>query len=95
MRLLLRARAAVHERPGTDQLLGALRHRPDDALNLPLELELEAESPEVIQRLVMDNGEVIVGNGRVVPGAPLSVATIDFLARGGDPSKALPSPYWV
>lgn len=35
--------------------------------------------------VVLDNGPVIVSNGMVVEGVePISVATIDFLARGGD-----------
>ncbi len=33
---------------------------------------------------VLDGGEVIVAAGAVVPGPALTVATIDFLARGGD-----------
>lgn len=37
-----------------------------------------------VQRVVLDDGEVIVGGGRVVSGEPLTVATLDFLARGGD-----------
>jgi 5'-nucleotidase/UDP-sugar diphosphatase len=35
--------------------------------------------------VVLDNGPVVVSNGMVVEGAePITVATIDFLARGGD-----------
>jgi 5'-nucleotidase len=35
--------------------------------------------------LRLDNGTYIVQNGAVVPGAPeVTVATIDFIARGGD-----------
>lgn len=35
--------------------------------------------------VVLDNGPVIVSDGMVVEGAePISIATIDFLARGGD-----------
>lgn len=38
-----------------------------------------------VSGVVLDNGPVIVSNGLVVEGAePISVATIDFLARGGD-----------
>lgn len=35
--------------------------------------------------VVLDNGPVVVSNGMVVEGAePITVATVDFLARGGD-----------
>ncbi len=37
-----------------------------------------------VQRVVLDDGEVIVGGGRLVSGPDLTVATVDFLARGGD-----------
>ncbi|MCZ6538646.1 MAG: 5'-nucleotidase C-terminal domain-containing protein, partial [Chloroflexi bacterium] len=37
-----------------------------------------------VQKVVLDSGAVIVGGGRVIPGDPLAVATVDFLARGGD-----------
>ena len=38
-----------------------------------------------VQRVVLDlHSEVIVSEGRVVPGSDLTVATLDFLARGGD-----------
>ena len=37
-----------------------------------------------VQRVVLDSGAVIVGGGRVVSGDPLAVATLDFVARGGD-----------
>ena len=37
-----------------------------------------------VQEVVLNNGTVIVSAGVVVPGEPLSIATIDFLARGGD-----------
>jgi 5'-nucleotidase len=48
-----------------------------------------------IQKVVLDSGEVIVGGGRVVPGAPLTVATIDFLARGGDEYPFQGAPFTV
>lgn len=40
----------------------------------------------------LDDGTVLVAGGAVVDGAPLNVATIDFLARGGDgyPFRGLP-----
>ena len=37
-----------------------------------------------VQKVVLDDGEVIVGGGRIIPGPGLTVATADFLARGGD-----------
>lgn len=37
-----------------------------------------------VQKVVLDDGTVIVTGGAVVPGRDLTVATIDFLARGGD-----------
>ncbi|MEZ4470771.1 MAG: 5'-nucleotidase C-terminal domain-containing protein [bacterium] len=37
-----------------------------------------------VRRVVLDSGTVIVEDGVVRPGPPLVVATIDFLARGGD-----------
>jgi 5'-nucleotidase len=37
-----------------------------------------------VRELVRDDGTVIVTGGAVVSGPALTVATIDFLARGGD-----------
>ena len=37
-----------------------------------------------VQEVVLDDGTMIVNGGAVVAGADLTVATIDFLARGGD-----------
>lgn len=39
---------------------------------------------ERIQSVVLDDGTVIVANGQVLAGGPISVATNDFTARGGD-----------
>ncbi len=39
---------------------------------------------ERVRDVVLDDGTVIVANGVVVPGAPVNVAIVDFLARGGD-----------
>ncbi|MEU6645809.1 5'-nucleotidase C-terminal domain-containing protein [Saccharomonospora sp. NPDC046836] len=39
---------------------------------------------ERVRDVVLDDGTVIVSNGVVVDGAPISVATNDFSARGGD-----------
>lgn len=59
---------------------------PDGSVNIP---------GARVQRVVLGSGEVIVGNGRVVPGAPLTVATIDFLARGGDDYPFQRAPFTV
>ncbi len=37
-----------------------------------------------VRSVVLDDGTVIVQDGNVVAGPPINVATIDFLARGGD-----------
>ena len=37
-----------------------------------------------VQRVVLQDGTPIVENGAVIPGPAITVATIDFLARGGD-----------
>jgi 5'-nucleotidase / UDP-sugar diphosphatase len=37
-----------------------------------------------VREVVMDDGTVLVSAGSVVPGDALTIATIDFLARGGD-----------
>lgn len=45
-----------------------------------------------VQEIVLDDGTVIVTGGAVVDGPPVNVATIDFLAKGGDqyPFRGLP-----
>jgi 2',3'-cyclic-nucleotide 2'-phosphodiesterase (5'-nucleotidase family) len=45
-----------------------------------------------VRDVVLDDGTVIVENGVVQPGDPIDVATIDFLAKGGDqyPYRGLP-----
>ena len=51
-----------------------------------------------VQRVVLDDGEVIVGGGRLVSGPDLAVATVDFLARGGDEYPYRGAPFtalWV
>lgn len=59
-----------------------------DALGTPQELDEDGnvEVPGTrIREVVLDDGTVIVSNGVVDPNAPsVDVATIDFLARGGD-----------
>jgi 5'-nucleotidase len=37
-----------------------------------------------VQTVTLDDGTSIVAGGAVVPGADVTIATIDFLARGGD-----------
>ena len=37
-----------------------------------------------VREVVLDDGTVIVADGRVVPGDPVALATIDFLVGGGD-----------
>ena len=37
-----------------------------------------------VRQVVLDDGTVIVSDGQVVPGDPVVLATIDFLANGGD-----------
>ena len=39
---------------------------------------------ERVRNVTLDDGTVIVRNGSVVPGAPVVLAIVDFLARGGD-----------
>nr|MDE0500024.1 5'-nucleotidase C-terminal domain-containing protein [bacterium] len=39
---------------------------------------------ERVREVVLDDGTVIVSDGQVVPGDPVVLATIDFLANGGD-----------
>ncbi len=43
----------------------------------------------------LDDGTVIVEDGVVVPGADLTVVTIDFLARGGDEYPFGEAPFTV
>jgi 5'-nucleotidase len=58
-----------------------------DPLGTPQELDDDGNvvTPGTrVQEVVLDDGTVIVTGGAVVPGADLTIATIDFLARGGD-----------
>ena len=43
--------------------------------------------------MVLDDSTVVVAEGRVVPGPGLNVATIDFLARGGDQYPYQDTPF--
>ena len=64
----------------------ALVHNPDGSVKVP---------GTRVQKVVLDDGAVIVGGGRVVPGPALTVATIDFLARGGDEYNFQGAPFTV
>lgn len=44
---------------------------------------------------MLNDGEVIVGGGQIIPGPGLTVATIDFLARGGDEYPFGSAPFTV
>jgi 2',3'-cyclic-nucleotide 2'-phosphodiesterase (5'-nucleotidase family) len=69
----------TYDPAGTAQLL-------DDDLNV-------TRAGTRVRDVVLDDGTVLVQNGAVVAGAPaVNVATIDFLARGGDqyPFRGLP-----
>jgi hypothetical protein len=46
-----------------------------------------------VRSLILDDGTVIVENGVVLAGDPIDVATIDFLARGGDGYPFLGLPF--
>ncbi|WP_008316743.1 bifunctional metallophosphatase/5'-nucleotidase [Leptolyngbya sp. PCC 6406] len=48
-------------------------------------IDLTAEPGQRVVDVTLDDGTQIISNGQVLPGAPtISIATIDFLARGGD-----------
>ena len=64
---------------GTVQVLG-----PDGTVAVP---------GTRVQRVVLDDGTGIVVGGAVVPGPDLTVATIDFLARGGDQYPYRDAPF--
>ena len=64
----------------------ALVHNPDGSVKVP---------GTRVQRVVLDDGAVIVGGGRVVPGPALTLATNDFLARGGDEYNFQGAPFTV
>jgi 5'-nucleotidase len=48
-----------------------------------------------VTEVMLDDGTVIVTGGAVVPGPDLTVATIDFLARGGDQYPYRGAPFTV
>jgi 2',3'-cyclic-nucleotide 2'-phosphodiesterase (5'-nucleotidase family) len=58
-----------------------------DATGTPqvLDGDLNVVTPGTrVVEVILDDGTVIVSGGAVVDGPPLDIATIDFLARGGD-----------
>ena len=66
---------------GTAQVLG-----PDGTVDTP---------GTRVQRVVLDDGTVIVDGGAVLPGLALTVATLDFLARGGDEYPYRDAPFTI
>ncbi len=66
-----------------------------DPTGTPQLLDLDGnvtQAGDRVREVQLDDGTVIVTGGAVVPGDPIDVATIDFLARGGDqyPFRGLP-----
>jgi 5'-nucleotidase len=54
-----------------------------DTTGTPMNIDLGIPGTRVTE-VALNNGTVIVTGGGVVPGPDLTIATIDFLARGGD-----------
>ena len=48
-----------------------------------------------VQKVALDDGTLIVDGGAVVPGPALTVATINFLARGGDEYPYRGAPFTI
>jgi 5'-nucleotidase len=48
-----------------------------------------------IQEATLDDGTLIISGGAVVPGPDIAVATIDFLARGGDQYPYRGAPFVI
>ncbi|MFC1880657.1 bifunctional metallophosphatase/5'-nucleotidase [Thermodesulfobacteriota bacterium] len=48
-----------------------------------------------VQTVVLDGGSAIVSGGAVVPGNDLTIATVDFLARGGDQYPFRGAPFTI
>ena len=48
-----------------------------------------------IQKVVLDDGTVVIDGGAVQPGADMTVATLDFLARGGDQYPYRGAPFTI
>jgi 5'-nucleotidase len=62
-------------------------------------MEIDGETGDVTQvgsrvrDAMLDDGTVLVADGAVVAGAPINIATIDFLARGGDQYPYRDAPF--
>ncbi|MEZ4519827.1 MAG: 5'-nucleotidase C-terminal domain-containing protein [Chloroflexota bacterium] len=65
-----------------------------DGLILDLDGNVVQEGARV-KTVVLDDGTVIVENGTVVPGDPITLATNDFSARGGDQSPYRGMPFTI
>jgi len=85
--LLERAVSGVEEREGRFAQVGGLRFTYDPARQAQ-ELADDgtvATPGQRVRELTLDDGRALVQGGQVVQGAPaVTIATIDFLARGGD-----------
>lgn len=85
--LLERAVSGVEEQEGRFAQVGGLRftYDPAQAAQELAEDGTVATPGQRVRELALDDGRVLVRNGQVVPGAPaVTIATIDFVARGGD-----------
>lgn len=59
-------------------------NNPGREINHEGECELTGDEGSRVVNVVLDDGTEIVREGEVVPGDPVNLATIDFLAKGGD-----------
>jgi 5'-nucleotidase len=85
--LLERAVSGVEEQEGRFAQVGGLRftYDPSQPAQELAEDGTVATPGQRVRELALNDGRVLVQNGQVVQGAPaVTVATIDFLARGGD-----------
>jgi 2',3'-cyclic-nucleotide 2'-phosphodiesterase (5'-nucleotidase family) len=67
-----------------------------DAAGAPMEMDGDGNiifPGERVLEAVLDDGTVIISGGSVVPGPALNIATIDFLARGGDQYPYYGAPF--
>lgn len=92
--VLERAVSAVEFTSGRFAQVSGLRFTYDPS-GTPQEVDGDGvvlTAGERVVDVVLESGEVIVSGGVVQPGPDLTVATIDFLARGGDgyPYRAAP-----
>jgi 5'-nucleotidase len=85
--LLERAVSGVEEREGRFAQVAGLRYTfdPSQPAQKLAEDGTVATPGKRVRELALNDGRVLVRSGEVVQGAPaVTVATIDFLARGGD-----------